>query len=91
LDGLVSVAVSSAEHGYMKPHPAIFQAALQLMQVAPGDAVMVGDSLTQDVEGAARIGMRGVLLARAGRPADVAPSVSVIRSLRELRELTLTS
>jgi FMN phosphatase YigB (HAD superfamily) len=48
---------------------------------------MVGDSLTQDVEGAERIGMRGVLLARAGRPATVAPSVSVIRSLRELREL----
>ncbi|HWB17098.1 MAG TPA: HAD family hydrolase [Vicinamibacterales bacterium] len=87
LDGLVSVAVSSAEHGYMKPHPAIFQAALQLMQVAPGEAVMVGDSLMQDVEGAERIGMRGVLLARAGRPATVAPSVSVIRSLRELREL----
>jgi putative hydrolase of the HAD superfamily len=91
LDGLVSVALSSADHGYMKPHPAIFRAALELMQVAPAEAVMVGDSLSQDVEGARRIGMHGVLLARAGTPPDVDPSVPVIRSLRELGGLTLTS
>jgi putative hydrolase of the HAD superfamily len=89
LDGLVSVALSSAEHGYMKPHPAIFRAALELMQVAPAEAVMVGDSLSQDVEGARRVGMHGILLARAGTPSGVDPSVPVIRSLRELRELAL--
>ena len=30
LDTLVTAAVSSAEHGYMKPHPSIFQTALDL-------------------------------------------------------------
>ena len=29
LDGLIAVAVSSSEHGFMKPHPNIFRAALE--------------------------------------------------------------
>ena len=29
LDGLFAVAISSSEHGYMKPHPSIFEAALR--------------------------------------------------------------
>ena len=31
LQGLISAAVSSSEHGLMKPHPSIFSAALQLL------------------------------------------------------------
>ena len=42
----------------MKPHPSIFQAALQLVNVEAADAMMVGDSVRQDVEGALRAGMR---------------------------------
>ena len=29
LKGLIAAAVSSSEHGYMKPHPSIFEAALE--------------------------------------------------------------
>ena len=64
LQGLVSATVSSSDHGFMKPHPSIFTAALQLLDVTPADAVMVGDSLTHDVEGALNVGMRAVLLNR---------------------------
>lgn len=89
LQGLIAAAVSSAEHGLMKPHPSIFRAALQLADVAASEAVMVGDSVRQDVEGALKAGMRAVLLHRAGTPhplaADLAArGVTVIRSLREL-------
>ena len=66
LDGLIDVAVSSSQHGYMKPHPSIFEAALKLAGVAAADAVMVGDSLTQDIDGARGVGMRGVLVRRSG-------------------------
>ena len=52
LEGLIAAAVSSSEHGYMKPHPSIFEAALTLAGVAAGESVMVGDSLTHDIEGA---------------------------------------
>ncbi|MFI5177235.1 MAG: HAD family hydrolase [Vicinamibacterales bacterium] len=84
LEGLISVTLSSSDHGFMKPHPAIFRAALDLMQVAAADAAMVGDSLAHDVEGARQVGMRGILLARGDGPATVEPDVEVIRSLTEL-------
>jgi putative hydrolase of the HAD superfamily len=92
LDGLFMAAISSSVHGYMKPHPSIFQAGLRLLNVEPHEAVMVGDSLRQDIDGARQIGMRGVLVRRStdGDPADpaaVESDVPVIRSLRELPDL----
>lgn len=87
LDGLVAAAVSSSDHGYMKPHPSIFQAALALAGVAPSEAVMVGDSVRQDIEGARRVGMRAVLVARSGRPSRTVAGVPVISSLSELPAL----
>src|SRR5579862_4305618 len=64
LQGFVSAAISSPDHGFMKPHPTIFTAALGLLDVAPDAALMVGDSVRQDVEGALGAGMRAVLLHR---------------------------
>lgn len=84
LDDLVSTAVSSSEHGYMKPHPSIFEAALTLTGVSPSESVMVGDSLVHDVDGARRVGMRAVLVSRSGRPSPPGAGVPVIRSLTEL-------
>jgi putative hydrolase of the HAD superfamily len=86
LRGLFSVALSSVEHGYMKPHRSIFEAALRGAGVEASEAVMVGDSLTHDVDGARRLGMRGVLVARSG-PVQAPPDVPVIQSLRELPAL----
>jgi HAD superfamily hydrolase (TIGR01662 family) len=88
LEGLFSVALSSLDHGYMKPHPRIFEAALKAAEVEPGDAVMVGDSVSHDVEGARRLGMRAILLARSGTAQELCPpDVPVIRSLRDLPAL----
>jgi putative hydrolase of the HAD superfamily len=67
LRGLVAGGVSSSEHGMMKPHPSIFQQALSVVDVRAEDAVMVGDSVRQDVEGALRVGMRAILVNRTGR------------------------
>jgi HAD superfamily hydrolase (TIGR01662 family) len=87
LDGLISVKVSSYDHGFMKPHPSIFEAALRRMGVSPQNAAMVGDSFAHDIVGARHVGMRGILLARRGDPPDRDPQVPVIRSLRELPDL----
>jgi putative hydrolase of the HAD superfamily len=92
LHGLIAGAVSSADHGFMKPHRSIFAAALQLVGAEAADAVMVGDSVPHDVEGALRVGMRAVLLHRghAGHPrADELSErgVPIIRSLTELPAL----
>jgi putative hydrolase of the HAD superfamily len=91
LDHLISVAVSSSEHGFMKPHPSIFRAALELMGVAPAEAVMVGDSLPHDVIGARQAGMHSVLLARGERRIDAGADVPVIRTLAELPSLIETA
>jgi HAD superfamily hydrolase (TIGR01549 family) len=87
LDGLISAAISSSEHGFMKPHPSIFRAGLEIVGVEAHEAMMVGDSLAQDIEGARRLGMRGVLVVRSGHFGVPAEDVSVIRSLRELAAL----
>ena len=83
LDRYIAAAVSSSDHGYLKPNPSIFRAALELVGVDPTDGLMVGDSLTHDVAGARQVGMRAVLLARSG---DATPpdGVPVIRTLAEL-------
>jgi HAD superfamily hydrolase (TIGR01549 family) len=88
LDALIGTTVSSAEHGFMKPHRSIFEAALQQAGVTAAEAVMVGDSLKADIEGARAAGMRGILLRRSGEtPASLAPDISLITSLHELRDV----
>lgn len=90
----VAASVSSADHGYMKPHPSIFRAALDQLRVPPRDAIMVGDSVSQDIQGALRAGMRAVLLHRSGQAVPRADElrelrVPTIRSLTELLELVI--
>jgi putative hydrolase of the HAD superfamily len=88
LDEFIDVAISSLQHGYMKPHPSIFEAALRLAGVDASESVMVGDSLSQDIEGARRVGMRGVLVRRSDTISAAEPTgVPVIKSLKELPEL----
>jgi putative hydrolase of the HAD superfamily len=63
----VDAAVSSRAHGRVKPHASIFRAVLELLDVAPVRAAMVGDTPEDDVEGARALGMRAFLLDRDGR------------------------
>jgi HAD superfamily hydrolase (TIGR01549 family) len=88
LESLIGTTISSAEHGFLKPHRSIFEAALQRAGVAAADAVMVGDSLKADIDGARAAGMRGILLRRSGEhPALLSPDISLITSLHELRDV----
>ena len=89
LEPFVTAAVSSFEHGRLKPDPSIFRAALAQVGVAAGDGVMVGDSVAHDIAGARRVGMGAVLLARTGGAAAPEPGagVQVVRSLAELPAL----
>ncbi len=91
LDMLIAGAVSSSDHGYMKPHPSIFEAALRELGVVAADAMMVGDSLSHDVAGARDLGMQAVLLDRSGRERGEEPDVAVITSLVELPAVVASS
>jgi len=57
-------------HGKTKPDPTIFRAVLDLLDVAPEAAAMVGDSLEDDIEGARAVGMRAFLVDREDRYPD---------------------
>jgi putative hydrolase of the HAD superfamily len=77
----VDAAVSSGAHGKTKPHPTIFLAALERLGVDAADAVMIGDSVDDDVDGAVAVGMRAILLDRDGRYPEVADKLTDLRAL----------
>ena len=84
----VDAAVSSGAHGKTKPHPTIFQAALERLAVPAAEAAMVGDSVEDDVEGAKAVGMRAVLLDRENRYPDVDDKLTDLRALPAALGLT---
>ena len=73
--------VASAEVGYRKPSPVIFELMLERMGVAPFEAVHVGDKPDADGVGAQAAGITPVIIDRqGGQPAGFI----CIRSLSEL-------
>ena len=54
----------SYETGMLKPDPDLFRLVLERMGVKPGEAVMVGDNLHDDVQAALSVGMHAVLIKR---------------------------
>lgn len=63
----VDAVLTSRDHGKTKPHETIFRRMLELLEVGPSEALMVGDTVEDDVEGARAVGMRAVLVDREGR------------------------
>jgi putative hydrolase of the HAD superfamily len=60
LDSLVDELVVSEDVGVSKPDPGIFRVALDRLEIAAAEAVMVGDSWSADVLGARAAGIRAV-------------------------------
>jgi putative hydrolase of the HAD superfamily len=58
----VDTTVFCMDVGWRKPHRAPFDRALSLLEVAPADALFVGDDHRWDVVGAQNAGLRPVLL-----------------------------
>ena len=79
-----TVTISSLAHA-AKPSGRIFKQALDKHAVEPSDALHVGDSLKDDVQGACQAGLTGVLLARNDEPA--ARDARTIRTLDGLYPL----
>jgi putative hydrolase of the HAD superfamily len=77
----VDAALSSRAHGHVKPHASIFRAVLELLEVAPDRAAMVGDTPEDDVQGARALGMRAFLLDRDGRFPDEPERLTDLRQL----------
>jgi putative hydrolase of the HAD superfamily len=90
LDRYLDFVLASGAVGVSKPNPAFFRIALERAGVEPAEALMVGDSLRADVQGAQAAGMDGVLLVRpegAAQTDQLIEDVPRIASLAELPRL----
>ena len=81
LDVEVDRVFTSDEFPLGKPDPGAFLGSCSQLGIAPGEALMVGDSMVADVEGALDAGLGAVLLDRRDEHPSHAPR---IRSLDEL-------
>lgn len=66
--GIFDSLIVSAEVGYMKPSPVVFERALGELGSKPENTVMVGDSYDADVVGAHAAGMKSVFIDLDGAP-----------------------
>jgi putative hydrolase of the HAD superfamily len=82
------IIIASGVVGASKPSPEIFREALRQARVAPRETVHVGDSLEDDILGAARVGIRPIWLAPHHDPRELdvyrAQNITVIQDIRDL-------
>ncbi len=76
--------VISGAFGKGKPDAAIFEYALELMNVTKDEAIMVGDNLMTDILGASRAGMKSVWINRHDKPRNEVVPTYEITHLEEL-------
>jgi HAD superfamily hydrolase (TIGR01549 family) len=80
--------LTSAACSYRKPHRRIFELALSNWYFLPSEAVMVGDNLEADVQGAQSVGLFAVWVSRrAGERTEDQLSIQPDASLSSLSEL----
>ena len=77
----VDAGISSFHHGHPKPHASIFRAVLDLLGVEPAEAAMVGDTISDDIEGARALGMKAILVDREGLHPDFEPRIESLGGL----------
>jgi putative hydrolase of the HAD superfamily len=87
---LMRSVVVSADEGWRKPHPSLFEKAMRELDARPHESLFVGDSPVHDIGGAQAVGMRTVLtrqyVARPYGDADPQPD-AVIDHVRELPDV----
>jgi HAD superfamily hydrolase (TIGR01509 family) len=61
LNQYMDVIITSSQTGLRKPHASIFERLLAALDVAPSEAMFVGDKMREDIVGPKSLGMRAVL------------------------------
>jgi putative hydrolase of the HAD superfamily len=79
--------LSAADVGYLKPHPAIFEAALHCLSVQANEAVFIGDNPEADIAGAQSVGMRAILRVGAKAPPLISGLIVPDGAINSLQEL----
>ncbi len=73
--------LTSAQVGFCKPHPIIWDAAISHAHCEPGEIIHVGDDPVRDVDGAARAGMKTIWVNTFGNewPGQTLPDAEITR------------
>ena len=73
--------LTSAAVGFRKPRPEPFQQMLRLLDVKPGEAVMIGNSVEADIAGARSLGLKTIrtVFGEDSEEAKVDPDITVSR------------
>jgi len=77
--------IVSAIVGVAKPHPRIFEIAIEEACLPPDKLLYVGDNVGDDIEGARQVGIDAVLINRPGREPSAAPMM--IDTLLDIEKL----
>ena len=85
---LIDALVYTSDLPHSKPHPSVFLEAADRLDIAPAEAVMVGDRMIDDISGAQSVGMRAIWRRNDQTPTrdDIAPD-AVIEALAEVPPL----
>ncbi len=79
--------LTSAACRYRKPHPHIFELALQRWNLPAHQAAMVGDSLEADIRGAQRLGFFTIWIDRRAHTDNIDPTLRPHAEIHTLAEL----
>lgn len=81
--------VVSADTGWRKPRPEIFEAAFRQMGIGPADGIFVGDTPEVDVLGAQAVGMDVIWIDNGTKalPPGTPPPTHTVRSFVEVGDL----
>lgn len=87
--GFIDLCLSSAEIGIAKPTPEIFLLALKKAKCKPGNAIMIGDRLDNDIYPAKKLGFKTIHILRGFGRVQIPKSkeYEADYTIRELNEL----
>ncbi len=87
LDYFPDCRISAADAGYLKPHPHIFEQALERLGVTAAETVFVGDNPVADISGAQGVGIKAVLRIRQPVSPMLNGLITPDRAIHSLEEL----
>ena len=88
LEHFFDVVLCSEEVGQSKPHPLVFQEALNRAKAKAEHSIMIGDDLYADVNGAENAGIRGVLF-DPNKNFKAHPNIEKIDRLSDIKAIVL--
>lgn len=80
---IFDVILKSYETKMLKPDPKIFEIMIKRLKVNKDEALMVGDSLKDDIKSAENFGIKGILIDRKGKHPEYPNRITSLEQLKK--------